>query len=127
MQFQDPTGAIREFREASFIDPKAASPPLQAAYLSQQMGDYAGAEQRARSALQLDPSLASAHMLLGIALYHQGRESEALTSILDRAEATRRAAQAEQTQALTCGRRSGPFTRRSGVVAMRGVAPWPPW
>ena len=80
MQLQDPSGAIREFREAGFIDPKAASPPLQEAYLYQQMGDYAGAEERARAALQLDPSLAPAHMLLGIALYHQGRESEALTS-----------------------------------------------
>jgi tetratricopeptide (TPR) repeat protein len=80
MQLQDPSGAIREFREAGFIDPKAASPPLQEAYLYQQMGDYADAEQRARLALQLDPSLAPAHMLLGIALYNQGRESEALTS-----------------------------------------------
>ena len=80
MQLQDPSGAIREFREAGFIDPKAASPPLQEAYLYQQMGDYADAEQRSRSALQLEPSLAPAHMLLGIALYNQGRETEALTS-----------------------------------------------
>jgi tetratricopeptide (TPR) repeat protein len=65
---------------AGFIDPKAASPPLQAAYLYQQMGNYADAEQRARLALQLDPSLEMAHMLLGIALYNQGREAEALTS-----------------------------------------------
>jgi len=80
MQLRDPAGAIREFREAGFIDPKAASPALQEAYLYQQIGDYADAEQRARSALQLDASLAPAHMLLGIALYDQGRESEALTS-----------------------------------------------
>jgi tetratricopeptide (TPR) repeat protein len=80
MQLQDPSGAIREFREAGFIDSKAASPPLQEAYLYQQMGDYAHAEQRARLALQLDPALTPAHMLLGIALYHQGKESEALTS-----------------------------------------------
>jgi Flp pilus assembly protein TadD len=46
------------------------------------MGDYAGAEQRARLALQLNPSLAPAHMLLGIALYNQGREAEALTSFM---------------------------------------------
>ena len=80
MQLQDPSGAIREFREAGFIDPKAASVPLQEAYLYQQMGDYINGEERARSALQLDPSLAPAHMLLGIALYNQGREAEALTS-----------------------------------------------
>jgi tetratricopeptide (TPR) repeat protein len=80
MQLQDPSGAIREFREAGFIDSKAASPPLQEAYLYQQMGDYAHAEQRARLALQLDPALAPGHTLLGIALYYQGKESEALTS-----------------------------------------------
>ena len=44
------------------------------------MEDYANAEQRARSALQLDPSLAPGHMLLGIALYNEGKEAEALTS-----------------------------------------------
>ncbi len=82
MQFQDPSGAIREFREAGFIDPKAASPPLQEAYLYYQMGDYTETEQRARLALQLDRSLAPAHMLLGIALYNQGREAEALTSFM---------------------------------------------
>jgi tetratricopeptide (TPR) repeat protein len=31
-------------------------------------------------ALQLDPSLAPAHLLLGISLYHQGKETEAMTS-----------------------------------------------
>jgi tetratricopeptide (TPR) repeat protein len=80
MTLQDFSGAVREFREAGFIDPKAASPPLQQAYLYQQLKDYTDAEQRARVALQLDPSLAPAHMLLGIALYNQGKESEALTS-----------------------------------------------
>jgi Flp pilus assembly protein TadD len=80
MQLQDLSGAIREFREASFIDPKAVSPLLQEAYLYQQMGDYSYAEQRARTALQMDPSLSPAHMLLGIALYNQGKEAEALTS-----------------------------------------------
>lgn len=80
MQLQDPSGAIREFRETGFIDPKAASPPLQAASLYQQMEDYADAEQHARLALQLDPSLVPAQMLLGIALYNQGKEAEALTS-----------------------------------------------
>ncbi len=44
------------------------------------MGDFADAEQRARSALQLNPSLTPAHLLLGIALYNQGREAEALAS-----------------------------------------------
>jgi len=80
IQLQDPSGAIREFREASFIDPKAVSPPLQEAYLYQQMGDYVDAEQHARSVLQLDPHLVTAHMLLGISLYNQGREADALAS-----------------------------------------------
>ena len=80
MQLHEPSGAIREFREAGFIDPKAASPPLQEAYLYQQIGDYINGEERARSALRLDPSLVPAHILLGIALYNQGREAEALTS-----------------------------------------------
>ena len=80
MQFQDPSGAIREFRESGFIDPKATSPLLHEALLYQQIGDYANAEQRARAALQMDPSLAAAHLLLGISLYNQGKETEALTS-----------------------------------------------
>jgi Flp pilus assembly protein TadD len=80
MQLGNPSSAIREFRESAFIDPKAVSPPLQEAYLYQQLGDYANTEQHAQSVLQLDPSLAPAHMLLGIALYNQGREAEALTS-----------------------------------------------
>lgn len=80
MQLQDPSGAIREFRESAFIDPKAVAPLLQEAYLHQQLGNYADVEQRARLALQLDPSLATSHLLLGIALYNQGKEAEALTS-----------------------------------------------
>ena len=80
MEVQDSSGALREFRETAFIDPKAALPLLQEAYLYQQLGDHAKAEQFARSALQLNPLLAPAHMLLGIALYNQGRESDALAS-----------------------------------------------
>lgn len=80
MQVRDSSSALREFREAAFIDPQAALPLLQESYLYQQLGDHAKAEQLARSALQVDPSLAPAHMLLGIALYNQGRETEALTS-----------------------------------------------
>jgi Flp pilus assembly protein TadD len=80
MQIQNPFGAIREFREAGFIDPQAASTPLQEAFLYQQMGNYAKAEQKARIALQLDSSLTPAHMLLGIVLYNQGKDVEALTS-----------------------------------------------
>ena len=76
-------GAIREFRQAGFIDPKAASPHLQQAVLYIQMGDYINAEQRARTAIQLVPSQPSAHLLLAIALYNQGRDTEALGSIAD--------------------------------------------
>ena len=80
MQHHDSSGAIREFRKAGFIDPQATSPLLQEAYLYIQMGDYADAEQRVRSVLHLDSSLAPAQMLLGIALYNQGKEAEALAS-----------------------------------------------
>lgn len=80
MQLDDPAKAIREFREAGFIDSKAALPLLQQAYLHQRLGDYVDAEQSARSAIQIDPSLAPAHLLLGMALYNQGREADALDS-----------------------------------------------
>jgi tetratricopeptide (TPR) repeat protein len=80
MQLADPAGALRQFQEAGFIDSKDASSLLQQAYLYQQAGDYAHAEQRARSAIQLNPSQAPAHLLLGMALYNQGREADALAS-----------------------------------------------
>jgi tetratricopeptide (TPR) repeat protein len=80
MQLGEPAKALQEFREAGFIDPMSASPLLQQAYLYQQLGDYANAELRARSATQLDASLVPAHLLLGISLYQQGREAEALDS-----------------------------------------------
>jgi tetratricopeptide (TPR) repeat protein len=83
MRLGDPTGALRDFREAGFIDPKAALPQLQQAYLYQQMGDYANAEQRARSTIQLNPSFLPAHLLLGMALYNQGREADALASFAE--------------------------------------------
>lgn len=83
MQLQDTAGAIREFREAGFIDPNAAEPLLQQAYLYQQAGDYVHAEQRARSAIQVSPALVPAHLMLGITLYQQGREAEALTPITE--------------------------------------------
>ena len=80
MQLDDPAGAIRQFRETSFIDPEAVPPLLQQAYLYQQIGDYANAEQRARSAIRLNPTLVPAHLLLGMALYNQGQEAEALAA-----------------------------------------------
>ena len=83
MRLNDSAGAIREFREAGFIDPGSASLLLQQANLYNQVGDFANAEQRARTALELNPSLASAHLLLGIALYNQGREAEALAALAD--------------------------------------------
>jgi tetratricopeptide (TPR) repeat protein len=80
MQLQEPAAALREFREVSFIDSRDSSAQLQQAYLYMQTGDYAQAEQRAQSALQLNSSLVPAHLLLGISLYNQGRETDALTS-----------------------------------------------
>lgn len=78
MQMHDPSGAIREFREAGFIDPGNSLALLQQAYLYNQVGDYANAEQRARSVVQLNPSLTPAHILLGMALDNQGRDADAL-------------------------------------------------
>jgi tetratricopeptide (TPR) repeat protein len=80
MRLQEPAAALREFREVSFMDSRHSSAHLQQAYLYMQAGDYAQAEQRAHSALQLDASLVPAHMLVGIALYNQGQEADALTS-----------------------------------------------
>jgi tetratricopeptide (TPR) repeat protein len=80
MQLADPKGALRQFQEAGFIDPQDAWPLLQESDLYQQVGDYANAEQRARSAIQLNPSLTPAYVLLGMALYQQGQEAEALAS-----------------------------------------------
>lgn len=82
MRLQEPAAALREFREVSFMDSRHSSAQLQQAYIYMQAGDYAQAEQRARSALQLDSSLVPAHMLVGIALYNQGQESDALTSFM---------------------------------------------
>jgi len=80
MQLGDPTGALREFQESGFIDPKDVSPLLQQADLYLQTGDYARAEQNARSVMQLNPSFLPANLLLGMALYNQGREADALAS-----------------------------------------------
>lgn len=77
------TDAIYEFRVAGFIDPMAASPHLQQAYLYTRISDFTKAELHARAAIQLDPSQPPAHLLLGIALYNQGRYTEALASIAD--------------------------------------------
>jgi tetratricopeptide (TPR) repeat protein len=71
MHLNDPREAIREFRMASFIEPEAAAPLLQQAYLYNQIGEYANAEECARAAIQLDPSLTSARLTLGIVLYNR--------------------------------------------------------
>jgi Flp pilus assembly protein TadD len=83
MRLNDTAGAIREFREADFIDHGSSSLLLQQANLYNQVGDFANAEQRAQTALELNPSLASAHLILGIALYNQGREADALAAFAD--------------------------------------------
>jgi tetratricopeptide (TPR) repeat protein len=80
MQLASPGGALREFQQAGFIDSQDALPLLQQSYLYQQEGDYSNAEQRARSAIRLNPSLTPAHLLLGIALYNQGQEADALAA-----------------------------------------------
>ena len=48
-----------------------------------QTGAYSNAEQRARTAVQLDPSQPSSHLVLALALYNQGKDRAALSSISD--------------------------------------------
>ncbi len=65
--------AIRAFDEASRIDPAWALPYLQKGFLYLKMQDYMRAEQAARAAIQRDPTQESAHLILTVALYNQGR------------------------------------------------------
>lgn len=73
--------AIREFRQASYIDPSWALPCLEQGFAYLQMRDYMNAEQSARFTIRLDSNQKEAYLILGIALFNQGRNQEALDSI----------------------------------------------
>ena len=80
MQLQDPSAAVHEFRESGFIDPKAVSASIAGSLSISANGRLCLCRTARPVTLKLDPSLVPAHMLLGIALYNQGKEAEALTS-----------------------------------------------
>lgn len=72
--------AIYAFKEASYIEPNWALPYLQMSSIYLQMQDYVRAEQAAKNSVQRDRTQESAHLLLAIALYNQGRYQEALAA-----------------------------------------------
>ena len=81
MKGHDNLEAIREFREASFINPSWVLPYLQQGFLYNQLGDYVNAEKAARAAISLDASQQSAHLILAIALHNQGLDQDALKAV----------------------------------------------
>ncbi len=81
MKDSDNLEALREFREASFINPTWALPYLQQGFLYNQLGDYVNAEKAARAAINLDPSQGSAHLILAIALHNQGLDQDARKAV----------------------------------------------
>lgn len=78
MKADDHVGALRAFKDSSFIDPEWAMPHLQQAFIYLENADYVNAETAARRAVELDSSQQSAHVVLTIALYNLGRNREAL-------------------------------------------------
>lgn len=76
-----PTQAVLELKQASYINPKWVLPYLEQGFNYLQMQDYTNAEKSARSAIKLDSTQAVAHFTLGIALFNQGKNYEALNSI----------------------------------------------
>lgn len=81
MQSDDHVGALRAFTEAGYITPMWVMPYLQQSNLYILEEDYGKAETAARAAIQLAPTQQPAHLILAIALYHQGKNIEALNSI----------------------------------------------
>lgn len=70
--------ALREFREASYIEPTWEMPYVQQGYLFMKMQHYDDAEQMARTAIRIDPTQHPAHLILAIALFNQQNDHEAL-------------------------------------------------
>lgn len=81
MNDKETTKALRQFKEASFINPTWALPYIQQGYLYLQIGDFVNAERAARHAIDLDSAQQSAHLILAIALHSQGLHQKALTSV----------------------------------------------
>jgi Tfp pilus assembly protein PilF len=81
MKQQSNAEAIREFKEASYIDPTWVLPYIQKAFLYIQLQDYIDAESVSKEAIRLDPSQRSVHLILAIALYNQDKNPEALRSV----------------------------------------------
>ncbi len=75
------TEAIREFKEANYIEPKWVLPYIQRGAIYIKMRDHRSAEEEARTAIGLDPQQQAAHLMLAIAQYNQNHEQEALKSI----------------------------------------------
>jgi Flp pilus assembly protein TadD len=70
--------ALREFKEASYIEASWAAPYIQQGFIHIHMQDYVNAEREARTAIKLDPTQESAHLIMAIALYNQGKNQDAL-------------------------------------------------
>jgi tetratricopeptide (TPR) repeat protein len=88
MKDNDSLEAIREFREASFINPTWALPYVQQGFLYNQLGDYVNAAKAASTAVSLDPSQQPAHLILAIALHNQGLDQDALKAVEDALQIT---------------------------------------
>ena len=73
--------AISELKEASFIDSTWILPYIQLGFIYIETGDYVRAEQVARTAITLDVTQQSPHLILAIALYNLDKNQEALKSI----------------------------------------------
>ncbi len=88
MKDNDSLEAIREFREASFINPTWVLPYVQQGFLYNQLGDYVNAAKAASTAVSLDPSQQPAHLILAIALHNQGLDQDALKAVEDALQIT---------------------------------------
>ena len=88
IQEDDLPNAIREFKEASYIDPTWGLPYKQRAYIYLQMRDYPSAEKEAGITIRLIPDDQASHVIHAIALYNQGKDQNALEAIENAIEIT---------------------------------------
>ena|GEM_PF-1153335 len=73
--------AVRQFKEATYIEPKWSLPYIQQAFIYLKLQDYMNAGTAASVAAQLDPAQQSAHLILAIALFNQNDNEGAIRSI----------------------------------------------